>query len=70
MDSHAQRRKGRGAGRVCDTVGTPEVKTVGDASSHHVAQQAGEAALLPGHVLIGDACANRLHILLGQAMIS
>ena len=50
-----QRREGAGAGRVGDRVGAAEVEAVADPTGDDVAEQAGEAALLPRRVGLTDA---------------
>lgn len=70
VEGHGQGREGGGAGRVGDAVGAAQVEAVCDPAGHHVAQQAREAALLPGHVVRGDAPACLLHLGLGQARLA
>ena len=47
-------RQGAGAGGVHGAVGAAEVEAVADAAGHHVAQQAGKGAFLPGDILVAD----------------
>ena len=55
VDGHGERGEGTGAGRVDHAVGAAQIKAVGDAPGHHIAQQAGEGVFLPRHVGIRDA---------------
>ncbi|PRP91930.1 hypothetical protein ENSA5_52150 [Enhygromyxa salina] len=70
LRGHAQRREGRGAGRIGHAVGPAEVEAVGDPPGDDVAEQAGERALLPRRVVIGDPIADRLDLVLAEALLA
>ena len=70
VDSHGHCGEGRGAGCIRDTVGSTQVQAVGDASCDDVAEQAGEGALLPGHVVVADALDGLFNLGLRQAGVS
>jgi hypothetical protein len=59
-----QRPQRTGASGVHDAVGAAEVKAVGDAPGHDVAEQAGERILLPADVRIADP----LHHVIGDGL--
>ena len=53
---------------VDDEVGTAQIEAVGDTSGHDVAEQAGEGALLPHRVVVGDIATDLVRLVLGQAV--
>ena len=63
---HRHRRERARAGRVGHAVGPSEIEAVGDATGHDVAEQAGEGALLPRDVVVGDPLADALDLGLGD----
>ncbi len=67
---HRQRREGRGAGRIGHAVGAAEVEAVGDPTGDDVAQEPGEAALLPLDVVIGDPIAGLLDLALPEPLLA
>ncbi len=54
QDRQVDGGQGTGAGRVGDTIGAAQIKTVGDASGHHVAEQPRKRIFLPGDIGIGN----------------
>ena len=59
-----QRTQRAGAGRIDDAVRAVQIEPVGDPPRDHVAEQTGEAVLLPGHVAFG----NSIHHVLGHVV--
>ena len=64
-----QCRQRTGTRRVDDEVGAAEIEAVGDTSGHDIAEQAGEGALLPHRVVIGDVAADLVRLVFGQAVL-
>ena len=60
---HGDRREGARACGVRDEVRAPEIEPVGDPARDDVAQEAGEARLLPGREVLGDPVADRVRLL-------
>ena len=70
LRGHVDRREGRGARGIGHAVGPAEVEAVGDPTGDDVAEQAREAALFPGCVVVGDPLGDRLDLVLGHAVVA
>ena len=64
-----QCRQRTGTRGVDDEVAAAEVEAVGDTSGHDIAEQAGEGALLPHRVVIGDIATDLIRLVLGQTVL-
>ena len=64
-----QRRQRARARGVDDEVAATQIQPVGDAPSDHVAEQAGERALDPGRVMIGDVLADLVGFVFGKSVL-
>ncbi len=66
--AHGQRRQRTGARGVDDAVGAAQVELVGNAPGDDVAEQAGKGGFGPRHVGVGDAIADGLRLVFGNAV--